>query len=397
MMTVNRGLTMAALAAALCISTAAAAQDNGSPPWGFDRLFQRPQANVPQGQQSQGQQGQWRGQQAGGQEEALPDQVLRAERAEQQLRQMTGQVEQLQYRNQQLEAQIRAMGGTPGGTAGAQPGQPPQQQPAQGAQMGQPLPPMQQPRTVQGAPMAAPSAPPAAAAPGRRSDVFDPSQNPNAPGAPHALGSLSSNGAAEPPVVIEADSPVGAPGGRGAGAPLDLSTMTGRGGEPGYTRQGAEPGYEQQGSLPAPPSRNVNATGAVASVAPPTEQPKDYYDLGYGYVLRKDYALAEQTFDSFLKKYPNDRRAPEAQFWLGESLFQRQRYDAAAQAFLDLSTKYGTHPKAPEALLRLGQSLAALKQKEMSCATFAEIGRKYPKAPASVKQGVEREQKRVQC
>jgi tol-pal system protein YbgF len=400
MTTVNRGLTMAALAAALCISTAAVAQDSGSPPWGFDRLFQRPQATVPQGQQSQGQQGQWRGQQATGQEEALPDQVLRAERAEQQLRQMTGQMEQLQYRNQQLEAQIRAMGGTPGGAPGstpaAQPGQIPPQQQMQGAQMGQP--PLQQSRTMQGAPMAAPSAPPAAAAPGRRSDVFDPSQNPNAPGAPHALGSLSSNGAAEPPAVIEADSPpVGAPGGRGAGAPLDLSTMTDHGGEPGYTRQGAEPGYAQQGSLPAPPSRNVNATGAVASVAPPTEQPKDYYDLGYGYVLRKDYALAEQTFDSFLKKYPNDRRAPEAQFWLGESLFQRQRYDAAAQSFLDLSTRYGTSPKAPDALLRLGQSLAALKQKEMACATFAEIGRKYPKASASVKQGVEREQKRVQC
>jgi len=92
-----------------------------------------------------------------------------------------------------------------------------------------------------------------------------------------------------------------------------------------------------------------------------------------------------------------EKGVPEAQFWLGESLFQRQRYDAAAQSFLDLSTKYGTHAKAPDALLRLGQSLAALKQKEMACATFAEVGRKYPKASASVKQGVEREQKRVQC
>ena len=55
------------------------------------------------------------------------------------------------------------------------------------------------------------------------------------------------------------------------------------------------------------------------------------------------------------------------------------------------------HAKAPDALLRLGQSLAALKQKEMACATFAEVSRKYPKASTSVKQGVEREQKRVHC
>ena len=107
---VNRGLTIAALAAALCISTAAAAQDRGSPPWGFDRLFLRPQATVPQGHAPKG-----RGQQTTGQDESLPDQVLRAERLVQQIRQLTGQIEQLQYRNQQLEAQIRSMGGTPGG------------------------------------------------------------------------------------------------------------------------------------------------------------------------------------------------------------------------------------------------------------------------------------------
>ena len=114
-------------------------------------------------------------------------------------------------------------------------------------------------------------------------------------------------------------------------------------------------------------------------------------------MLRKDYALAEDGFQAFLKNFPSDRRAPDAQFWLGESLFQRQRYDAAAASFLDLSTKHASHGKAPDALLRLAQSLAAMKQKEMACATLAEVSRKYPRASNSVKQGVEREQKRVHC
>ncbi len=382
----TRGLSAAALAAALCLSTVAAAQDGGGSPLSvLDRMFgNRPQAPVQQ--------------QAPGQE-PMPDQVVRIERLENMLRQATGQIEQLQYRNQQLEAQIRSMGGNPGGSSGA-PGQGAAPPPAPSAQMGQPLPPIQGPRPpVQ--PSAVPPAPPAAV-PGRRSDVFDPTQNPNAPGAPQTLGSLSSGGSAtmEPPPIITAEPPVGVPGGRGAGAPLDLSTLAtgaaGRPGEPGQPQQGGALS-QQGGALPPPPSRNLSATGAVAAVAPPAEQPKDYYDLGYGYVMRKDYALAEQTFDAFLKKFPSDRRAPDAQFWLGESLFQRQRYDAAAQSFLDLSTKYGTHARAPDALLRLGQSLAALKQKEMACATFAEINRKYPKASNNVKQGVEREQKRAQC
>jgi hypothetical protein len=89
--------------------------------------------------------------------------------------------------------------------------------------------------------------------------------------------------------------------------------------------------------------------------------------------------------------------APDALYWLGESLFQRQRYRDAAESFLTVSTKHETTGKAPDALLRLGQSLAALGEKDTACATLGEVSRKYPRASLSVKQGVEREQKRVRC
>jgi tol-pal system protein YbgF len=360
----TRGLTAAALAAALCVVGTATAYAQEDPLSAIGRMFGKKQQTT-------------------GQEETegpTTEQVLRIERLEAQIRQLTGTIEQLQYRNQQLENQLR------GGPASAQPAQSPPlvRPPVQSQPMNPPMnPPMNQP-------LPATAAAPPPPATGRRSDVFDPSQNPNAPGVPRPLGSLQN----EPPPVVMVDPPVGTPGGRGAGGPLDLSTMsTGPG--PGF---GAQPGAPpESGPLPAPPPRNFSATGAVASVAPPSDSAKDTYDLAYGYVLRKDYALAEDTFQAFLKKYPTDRRAADAQFWLGESLFQRQRYDAAAQAFLDLSTKHTGHAKAPEALLRLAQSLAAMNQKEMSCATLAEVGRKYPKATTTVKQGVEREQKRVRC
>ena len=41
------------------------------------------------------------------------DLVMRLEALENQVRQLTGQIEQLQYRNQQLEQQVRAGGGMP--------------------------------------------------------------------------------------------------------------------------------------------------------------------------------------------------------------------------------------------------------------------------------------------
>src|SRR4051794_24714643 len=367
----TRGFVAAALAATLCVSGAVSAQEDQSPLSAIGRMFGK------------------KPQQATGQEEAdgpTTEQVLRIERLEAQIRQLTGTIEQLQYRNQQLENQVRGAGGP----VTAQPAQaPPLVRPTVQGQVQGAVPGAVQ-GTIQSQPLPASAPPPPPPATGRRSDVFDPSQNPNAPGAPRPLGSMPN----EPPPVVMADPPVGAPGGRGAGGPLDLSTMSTGPGAGSGAPYGPPP---ESGPLPAPPPRNFSATGAVASVAPPSDSAKDTYDLAYGYVLRKDYALAEDTFQAFLKKYPTDRRAADAQFWLGESLFQRQRYDAAAQAFLDLSTKHTSHAKAPEALLRLAQSLAAMNQKEMSCATLAEVGRKYPKATTTVKQGVEREQKRVRC
>jgi tol-pal system protein YbgF len=144
-----------------------------------------------------------------------------------------------------------------------------------------------------------------------------------------------------------------------------------------------------------PPPRHPG--GAQVATLPPTNSPKDAYDLAYGYILRKDYALAEEAFRAFLGRYPNDRLASDALYWMGESLFQRQRYRDAAEAFLNVSTKYETTAKAPDGLLRLGQSLAAMGEKEAACASFAEVLRKYPRASVSVKQGVDREQKRVRC
>jgi len=151
------------------------------------------------------------------------------------------------------------------------------------------------------------------------------------------------------------------------------------------------------GALPPPPPHNTSATGQQQMTMAPSNTPKSEFDLAYGYVLRKDYGLAEESLRAFMQKYPGDRLAADAQYWLGETMFQRQRYRDAAEIFLEVTTKHEKSGKAPESLLRLGQSLAALKEKEAACATLAEISRKYPRAGANIKTSTEREQKRVGC
>jgi tol-pal system protein YbgF len=277
--------------------------------------------------------------------------LVRIDRLENQVRQLTGQLEQMQYRNQQLEAELKRLQddnefrfqelGSRGGSrvATARPG------------IVQPIQP------------AVPS--------GRRADAFDPAENPSAPGAPRVLGSI-------PPQPAPAIPPQG---------------MIGE--EPATAAAGLEPG---SGRVPmSAPPRSPGSTGPYAVATAPPSSPRDVIDLGTGYLQRKDYALAEETFREFLTKYPSDRLAAEAQFGLGESLFQRQSFHDAANAFVVLSKKYESSAKAPDALLRLGQSLAAINEKELACVAFGDVGRKYPRAPASIKQAIEREQKRVRC
>src|SRR5262249_10629850 len=154
---------------------------------------------------------------------------------------------------------------------------------------------------------------PPPSAPGRRSDVFDPAQNPNAPGAPRTLGNQAAIAAPEP--MQDNGTPVGAPGGRAAGAPLDLSTLAGN--NPTPPQASAPPstvaaaGTVQQPAPQTPASpqqvRNVSPPNQQLATLPPSATPQDEYDMAYGYVLHKDYALAEQALRDFLKKYPNER------------------------------------------------------------------------------------------
>ncbi len=310
------------------------------------------------------------------------DLLTRIDRLEAAIRELTGNVEQLQYRNQQLEQQLQRLEATPArGDEGRGGPRPPVVPPARPTAQYSPPPVVPQAAPLPPAAAAPPAAAQPASPPGRHGDAFDPNATPNAPGAPRPLG--TSTAANEPPPSIS-DAPSGP---RQPGAPLDLSTASG-------PQAAAAPG----GQLPPPPPSSPNATGAMQQATlPPSNTPKDVYDLAYGYVLHKDYALAADTFRSFLRQYPSDRQAPEAQYWLGESLFQQQQYRDAAESFLAVSTKYETTTRAPEALLRLGQSLAALGEKEAACASLGEVLRKYPHASTNVKQSVEREQKRDHC
>ena len=277
------------------------------------------------------------------QAEAPSELSLRVAAIENQLRQVTGEVERISHQLRLLEDQLKRAEAEP--RAPESPGAPRLRAGAAPPAAEPPRPPQQ--AAVQPAAPAPVQASPGAAQRGEPSR--DPGQLPGAP-APSA------------PVPA-------APANR----PLDL-------GVPG------------SGAAPA-----AAPAASQTAVMAPTATAKDEYDLAYGYVLRGDFDAAEASFRQFLAAYPNDRLAGNAEYWLGESLFRRGKYRAAADAFLKTYTAHGDSPKAPDSLARLGAALRALDEKEAACATFAEFGRKFPRASADLRRQVQAEQKRASC
>ena len=282
------------------------------------------------------------------------DLVVRLNRLENQSRQMAGQIETLQYENRQLKEQLRKF----------------QEDVEYRFQEGKGRP-------------AAPAAGGTPAKPQKRSDAFDPTLSPSAPGAPQPLGAAAPStprAVAAAPATPSATATLAPPA-----AALDDE---------------AAPGFGEPVDL-APPRAPVAVAPPVRAresiAATGTGDARADYEAAYAYVLQRQYEQAEMSLRQFIQSHPRDALVPDATYWLGESYLQRNRTREAAEQFLKVSTDYARSRKAPDAMLKLGASLNALGAREQACATLAELERKFPQASAAVKQGVDREQKRARC
>lgn len=251
--------------------------------------------------------------------------VVRLNQLEETVRSLSGQVEQLQFENRRLRDElIRLQGGV------------------------------------------VPAPTPAPGVPQPRSDVFDPTREPAAPGAPQPLGTTTPSAP-----LGTGEAPTPEPGGR----PLDIAAIL-------------------SGQQPIP---SVDPRAAPSIAATGTGDPLVDYETAYAYLLQRQYEAAEMGFRQYLQSHPRDALVPDATFWLGETYAQRGRHREAAEQFLSVATEFETSPKAPDAMLRLGTSLIELGAPEQACATFSELLSKYDATSAALREAVARERRRAAC
>jgi tol-pal system protein YbgF len=169
---------------------------------------------------------------------------------------------------------------------------------------------------------------------------------------------------------------------------------------PGFGSTTVRPGEADPiGHLLSDDAQGQGANRQTA-LAPPLDHgghPKQAYETAYGYLLQQNYGAAESAFDEFLKLYPNDPLAGNAQYWLGETHFVRGDYKSAASAFLKGYQSYSKSAKAPESLLKLAMSLDRLGQRDAACSSYTELGARFPAPPAHVKTRAQSERQRLGC
>ncbi len=164
------------------------------------------------------------------------------------------------------------------------------------------------------------------------------------------------------------------------------------GGEAGAPVDLVQPGQDGTGRGDAGPG-----SGNDVAALPAADNPEELYRNSYEFILSGDYKTAEAGFRQHIERFPSDARAPDAHFWLGEALLGQDRYRDAAEVFLRASRDYPDAKKAPDMLLKLGISLAAMNQRDVACATYKEIGQKYPAVSGALTERIKQEQALAGC
>ncbi len=162
------------------------------------------------------------------------------------------------------------------------------------------------------------------------------------------------------------------------------------------------PGTEQDVAVATQPAQNAVIDGALddgvenVSLTPAVDTPEALYEKHYEMLLRRQFGEAEAGFRQFLEKHPEHSLAGSAQYQLGETFYAQANYQEAARNFLQGYKNYPKSRRAPDSLLKLGLSLRKLDQRDQACAALSSVSTEFPRA-VEAKKRAQAELKRAGC
>lgn len=158
-----------------------------------------------------------------------------------------------------------------------------------------------------------------------------------------------------------------------------LSRLEGRGPAAASTVSSAEGSTTMQDvELGTPPAASAPQSAVEAPAVAGSGDPQTDYDRAFSALRNGDFASASRLFSGFIQTYPDTPLTPNAYYWLGESYYGTQNYAVALDTFQKLLQRFPGDAKAPGALLKVGYCQYELKDWDGARASLAEVTRKYP-------------------
>lgn len=90
---------------------------------------------------------------------------------------------------------------------------------------------------------------------------------------------------------------------------------------------------------------------------------------------------ARRFLRSFVQRFPDDARAPQAQLQVGLSFTQELKHSNAAAEFSNLIQRFPRSPEVPEAMWQLAEAFVVLKFCGDAKAMYQDLAKRYPKSP----------------
>lgn len=107
------------------------------------------------------------------------------------------------------------------------------------------------------------------------------------------------------------------------------------------------------------------------------------YEQAQGFLQQQSYATARMAFEQILRDFPNDPRAPDAQFYLAETYAGEGDHERAIEELTRVESQWPRSPRAPQALLRAGIIAKDNGMTSRARELLRSVRERYPSSPES--------------
>ena len=133
----------------------------------------------------------------------------------------------------------------------------------------------------------------------------------------------------------------------------------------------------------------TSSTPGLVAPANPSSTPgstlgyRELYQQAYSDFARKNYDLAIQGFQDYLRQHRETDLADNAQYWIGECLQAQSKYEDAVSAFNALLRDFPASDKIPDARYKKGVALEALGRRSQALLEYRFVVERFPNSPAA--------------